>query len=78
MLADGDDYITVLDWWDIIGLDRDMTVEETRAPGIMDKDGVHLNSQACRCAAVSLCNRYLRESETWMKEKVVTKRRRMT
>ncbi len=44
----------------------------------MDKDGVHLNSQACRCAAVSLCNRYLRESETWMNEKVVTKRRRMT
>ncbi len=31
MLADGDDYITVLDWWDIIGLGRDMTVEETRA-----------------------------------------------
>ncbi len=27
----------------MLGLDKDMTVEETRSLGILDKDGVHLN-----------------------------------
>jgi hypothetical protein len=39
MLGDCDDYVTLLDWWDVLGLDKDITVLETRAPGIMDRDG---------------------------------------
>jgi hypothetical protein len=77
MLVEGEDYVTVLDWWDVIGLDRDMTVEETRALGILDRDGVHLNSRACRCAAVSLCHRYLRDGESWQSKKGSMKRRRL-
>jgi hypothetical protein len=44
LLTDCDDFVTVLDWWDMLGLDKDMTVEETRNLGILDKDGVHLNA----------------------------------
>jgi hypothetical protein len=39
MLGDSDDYVTLLDWWDVLGLEKDITVLETRAPGIMDRDG---------------------------------------
>jgi hypothetical protein len=44
MLTDNEDFVTVMDWWDILGLDGDMTVDETRKLGILDKDGVHLNT----------------------------------
>jgi hypothetical protein len=30
----------MLNWWDVIGLDKDMTVEEMRVLGITDRDGV--------------------------------------
>jgi hypothetical protein len=75
LLTDCDDFVTVLDWWDMLGLDKDMTVEETRNLGILDKDRVHLNARACRCAAVSLCDRYFRDHETEDREE--GKRRRL-
>jgi hypothetical protein len=69
--------IQELDWWDIQELDKDMTVEETRNLGIMDKDGVNLDTRACRCAAVSLCDRFLRENETALDKREKGKRRRL-
>jgi hypothetical protein len=30
MLVNGEDYITVLDWWMVLELDKGMTVVETR------------------------------------------------
>ena len=57
MLGDGDDVVTVLDWWDMIGFDNDMTVRETRRMGVVSEDGVHLNERANRCAAASICSR---------------------
>ena len=57
MLGDSDDGVTVLEWWDMLGLESDMTVRETRRLGVVCDDGVHLNERANRCAAVSLCSR---------------------
>jgi hypothetical protein len=77
MFTDNEDFVTVMDWWEILGLDRDMTVEEIRKMGILDKDGVHLNTRACRCAAVSLCDRFLWESDPAGDEKAQSKQRRL-
>jgi hypothetical protein len=58
MLEDGVDGVTVVDWWDILGLDGDVKLEEIVNMRLIDSDGVHLSSRANRCAAVSLCDRY--------------------
>jgi hypothetical protein len=57
MLQDVDKDIKVLQWWDILGLDNDKTVNEMRLLRVMDSDGVHLSSRANRNAAVNLCRR---------------------
>ncbi len=43
-----------------MGCEKDMTTDETRRTGAVDKDAVHLTEQANRNAAVSFCSR-LRE-----------------
>ncbi len=58
MLDDGVEGVTVLDWWDILGLDGDVKIEDIVKMKIIDNDGVHLSNRANRCAAVSLCDRY--------------------
>jgi hypothetical protein len=64
-----------LDWWDIQELDKDMTGRKKEPRHNMDKDGVHLHTRACRCAAVSLCDRFLRENETALDKREKGKRR---
>jgi hypothetical protein len=44
-----------------------MTVEETRRSGIVERDGVHLVAQANRNAAVLMCDR-IRKGEIMEKE----------
>jgi hypothetical protein len=58
MLEDGVDGVTVVDWWDILGLDGDAKLDKIANMRIIDSDGVHLSNRANRCAAVSLCDRY--------------------
>jgi hypothetical protein len=58
MLEDGVDGVTVVDWWDILGLDGDVKLDEIANMRIIYSDGVHLSNRANRCAAVSLCDRY--------------------
>jgi hypothetical protein len=43
--------------WDLLGLEKDVTVTEMRKIGVIEGDGVHLTTRACRVTAVSLCTR---------------------
>jgi hypothetical protein len=56
-MGDMSKVVHFLDWWDLVGLDSDTTVKEVKRLGIIDSDGVHLTSRACRNAALLLCNR---------------------
>jgi hypothetical protein len=46
-----------VEWWDILGFDKDLTVTEIGRMNLIDRDGVHLTARANKCAAASLCNR---------------------
>jgi hypothetical protein len=65
MLKDRNRTVTKVDWWEMLGTERDMTVRETKEMKIVDRDGVNLNNRANRCAAISLCHRILRTSGNW-------------
>jgi hypothetical protein len=84
MLQDLDKDIRVLQWWDILGLDKDKNVNEVRALRVIEGDGVHLTSRANRNAAVNLCRRVremvrtaVRDQDTEMEEDGFVKRRRI-
>jgi hypothetical protein len=49
--------VRVLDWWDLLGLEGDMTVREVKRLRIVGQDGVHLTTRANKVAAVSLYQR---------------------
>jgi hypothetical protein len=55
--------VRILEWWDILGLDSDKTINEVKRMRLIEGDGVHLSVRANRCAAVSLCIR-MRETES--------------
>jgi hypothetical protein len=48
---------SILQWWEVIGLDKDMTAEETRDMRVVDSDGVHLTPKANGNAALFICKR---------------------
>ncbi len=49
--------MTVVTWWDLLGLEKDMACKELRQWGVVDGDGAHLTERANRTAAVPLCHR---------------------
>jgi hypothetical protein len=55
LLQDLNKDIKVVHWWDLLGLDKDKTVNEVRMLRVIEGDGVHLTSRANRNAAVNLC-----------------------
>jgi hypothetical protein len=57
MLTDNDEGVGVMEWWDILGFDKDLTVTEIGRMNLIDRDGVHLTARANKCAAASLCDR---------------------
>ncbi len=65
MLMDRNGMVMKVDWWELLAMERDMTMRETKDMNIVDRDGVNLNNRANRCAAVSLCHRILRTSRNW-------------
>jgi hypothetical protein len=75
-LADNDEGVSIVEWWDILGFDKDLTVTEIRGMRLLDRDGVHLNTRANKCAAVSLCDRY-RVRMTKRESRMGQKRRKM-
>jgi hypothetical protein len=84
MLHDWDKDVKVLQWWDLLGLDKDKNVNEVRALRVLEGDGVHLTARANRNAAVLLCRRIRemvysagRDFEMDVEEDGVGKRRRM-
>ncbi len=46
VLIDGEDMVLLIDWWEMLALDEDMTVSDLGNLKIMDNDGVHLNIRA--------------------------------
>ncbi len=72
MLLESGYDIEVVDWWTLAGARSELTVNEVRRPGLIDKDNVHLTNRTNRIAAVSLLNRLLERKESEM-----SKRRRM-
>jgi hypothetical protein len=75
MLMDNDEGVSVIEWWDVLGFDSDMTVKETLGMKIVGSDGVHLTDRANKCAASSLCIRFCGEGEKWMESSYRKKRR---
>jgi hypothetical protein len=57
MMVDNDKEFRVVEWWDLLGLDKDHSVTEVRKMRVIEADGVHLTLRANRNAAVSLCRR---------------------
>jgi hypothetical protein len=57
VISEGGRNTRFLEWWDLLGLEGDASVTDIRRMGIIDADGVHLTTHACRNAAVVLCNR---------------------
>jgi hypothetical protein len=57
---------SILHWWEVIGLDKDMTAEETRDMRVVDSDGVHLTTKANGNAAVFICKRLMEPERTRM------------
>jgi hypothetical protein len=57
MMVDSDKELRVVEWWDLLGLDKDKSVREVRGMRLIEGDGVHLMARANRNAAVSLCRR---------------------
>jgi hypothetical protein len=57
MMVDSDKEFRVVEWWDLLGLDKDHSVSEVRKMRVIEGDGVHLSVRANRNAAVSLCRR---------------------
>jgi hypothetical protein len=47
-LMDEGSKVTVLDWWDVLGLESDMAVFEAKRLDIVDGDGVILSNRANR------------------------------
>jgi hypothetical protein len=76
MLGDGDDGVSVIEWWDILGFEKDMTVKEMQRMGFVGDDGVHLTQRANRCAAASLCIRYRGEDERWREREQTDEQRK--
>jgi hypothetical protein len=66
LVVDMGQRVSVLDWWDMLGLDGDMTAKEVKRLRVIGQDGVHLTARANKVAAVSLCHRSreLMEEET--------------
>jgi hypothetical protein len=52
---------------DLLGVEGDVSVTGIRTMGIIESDGVHLTTRACRNAAVILCDR-LKEIERDVEE----------
>jgi hypothetical protein len=75
LLMDNDEGVSVIEWWDVLGFDSDMTVRETLGMRIVGPDGVHLTDRANKCAASSLCIRFSGEGEKWMESSYRKKRR---
>jgi hypothetical protein len=48
---------SILQWWEVIGLNKDMTADETRDMRVVDTDGVHLTPKANGNAALFICKR---------------------
>jgi hypothetical protein len=72
MLLESGYDIEVVEWWTLTGARSELTVNEVKRSGLIDRDNVHLTKRTNRIAAVSLLNRLLERKESEM-----SKRRRM-
>jgi hypothetical protein len=47
--------ISVMEWWDMLGLEGEMSVKEVKRLRVVGMDGVHLTPRTNKVAAISLC-----------------------
>ncbi len=59
-IMEQDRLASIIQWWEVLGMEKDMTVEDSRCAGVVDKDSVHLTSKTNRIAAVLICDRMLK------------------
>ncbi len=57
MVMDMGQRVRVMDWWEMLGLDGDMTAKEVKRLRVIGLDRVHLTTRANKVAAISLCLR---------------------
>ncbi len=65
-IREQDGTASIMQWWEVIGLERDMTAEETSDMRVVDHDGVHLTYKANGNAALYICDRFLGLERTRM------------
>jgi hypothetical protein len=68
--------VDVVEWWRLMGWEKEGTVEEMEKRGVVGSDGVHLTKKACSFAAVSLVHRLAEKELMGMEEESLAKRRR--
>ncbi len=63
-LVDIDIDIDVVDWWTLMGMRNELTVNELRRSGTVDKDNIHLSVRANRVADAALIHRLMERGGT--------------
>jgi hypothetical protein len=70
--------VKVVEWWKLLKLNGEGTVNEVLTKGVVCGDGVHLTSKMNKIAAVSLCHRMLETGEEkWSEEGSVSSSKRI-
>jgi len=68
--------VEVVEWWMLMGWEKEGYVEEMLKKGVVCNDGVHLIKKACNFAAISLIHRLSEKELMGMEEESLAKRRR--
>ena len=74
MMVGGRMEVTVLDWFELLGLHSEPSVKDMKEKKIISEDNIHLSAIMNRTAAVSICRRLL---EVEMVDPHTAKRRRL-
>jgi len=68
--------VEVVEWWKLMGWEKEGLVDEMKRKDEVGQDGVHLTKKACNFAAVSLIHRLAEKELMGMEEENLAKRRR--
>jgi len=68
--------VEVVEWWKLMGWEKEGSVDEMKRKDVVGQDGVHLTKKACNFAAVSLIHRLAEKELMGMEEENLAKRRR--
>ena len=72
--------VRVVEWWQLLKMEREGTLREIVDKKVVGADGVHLSTYMNRIAAVSLCHRLLEgpeEDDIWSGTSSASKKQKM-